>query len=281
MRPALIILPLLLACGDKEADTAAAAGAADDTATDTLPEESASTYTAGSYRVETFSIITDATVGQDIDGDGEADNKLPSVLNLAAGITGEPLAPGEINKSIVSDLKKGNIVLLTDAEQVGVELRYDVLLGLSDKSGTVSVDPLSYGDDGQPNSRFAGIFDTQTEFTVSAGLAELPFSLISGEDPVLIPLELVVMTGTLEDGSTSGILGGAVPADAFVDDVIESIIPTGEDYDSADYLDMTRDELIDFIRDFANQDGVADITLEDGRKAVSAAVQFTATPATW
>ncbi|MDG1479335.1 MAG: hypothetical protein P8R54_07070 [Myxococcota bacterium] len=280
MRPALIILPLLLACGDKESDTATA-GAADDTATETLPEESASTYTAGSYRVETFSIITDATVGQDIDGDGEADNKLPSVLNLAAGITGEPLAPGEINKSIVSDLKKGNIVLLTDAEQVGVELRYDVLLGLSDKSGAVSVDPLSYGDDGQPNSRFAGVFDTQTEFTVSAGLAELPFSLISGEDPVLIPLELVVMTGTLEDGSTSGILGGAVPADAFVDDVIESIIPTGEDYDSADYLDMTRDELIDFIRDFANQDGVADITLEDGRKAVSAAVQFTATPATW
>ncbi|MFT5687006.1 MAG: hypothetical protein ACI8RZ_007963, partial [Myxococcota bacterium] len=175
----------------------------------------------------------------------------------------------------------GTIVLLTDAEQIGVELRYDVLLGLADKKGVVSVDPLSYNTSGDPNSRFTGVFDTQTEYSVYAELAELPFTLISGEEPVLIPLELVVMTGTLEDGTTTGILGGAVPADAFVDDVIESIIPTGDDYDSADYLDMTRDELIDFIRDFANQDGVADITLEDGRKAVSAAVQFTATPATW
>ena len=276
----LITLPLLVACGDKESDTASAV--TDDTASaETTPEESVSTYTAGSYRVDAFSLITDATIGQDIDGDGEADNKLPSVLNLAAGITGEPLAPGEINKSLATDLKKGNIVLLTDAEQIGVELRYDVLLGLADKDGMLSVDPLSYGDDGEPNSGFAGSFETQTEFSVYAELAELPFSIISGEDPVLIPLELVVMTGTLDETGTSGILGGAVPAESFVDDVIESIIPTGDDYDPASYLDMTRDELIEFIRDFANQDGVADITLEDGRKAVSAAVQFTATPATW
>ena len=276
----LITLPLLIACGDKASDTAGAA--ADDTAPEeTTPEESASTFTAGSYRVDAFSLITDAKTGQDIDGDGDVDNKLPSVLNLAAGITGEPLAPGEINKSLATDLKKGTIVLLTDAEQIGVELRYDVLLGLVDKDGTLSVDPLSYSDAGDPNSRFTGVFDTQTEFSVSSALAELPFTLISGEDPVLIPLELVVMTGTLDETGTTGILGGAVPAESFVDDVIESIIPTGDDYDSADYLDMTREELIDFIRDFANQDGVADITLEDGRKAVSAAVQFSAVPATW
>ena len=276
----LITLPLLVACGDKESDTASAV--TDDTASaETTPEESVSTYTAGSYRVDAFSLITDATIGQDIDGDGEADNKLPSVLNLAAGITGEPLAPGEINKSLATDLKKGNIVLLTDAEQIGVELRYDVLLGLADKDGTISVDPLSYGDDGEPNSGFTGSFETQTEFSVYAELAELPFSIISGEEPVLIPLELVVMTGTLDESGSSGILGGAVPAESFVDDVIESIIPTGDDYNPASYLDMTRDELIDFIRDFANQDGVADITLEDGRKAVSAAVQFTAAPVTW
>ncbi len=147
--------------------------------------------------MESFALITDATVGHDIDGDGDVDNKLPSVLNLAAGITGQPLSPGEINKSLVADLKKGTIVLLTDAEQTGVSLRYDVLLGLADKSGGVSVDPLSYSDDGVPNSRFTGIFDTQTEFSVAAERAELPFTLVSGEDPVLIPLELAFMTGTL------------------------------------------------------------------------------------
>ena len=86
----LITLPLLVACGDKESDTASAV--TDDTASaETTPEESVSTYTAGSYRVDAFSLITDATIGQDIDGDGEADNKLPSVLNLAAGITGTNL----------------------------------------------------------------------------------------------------------------------------------------------------------------------------------------------
>lgn len=276
----LIILPLLTACGDKTDDTAGAV--TDDTASDeTTPEESASTFVAGSYRVDSFALITDATIGQDIDGDGEVNNKLPSVLNLAAGITGEPLSPGEINKSLAADLKKGTIVLLTDAEQIGVELRYDVLLGLADKDGALSIDPLSYGDDGDPNSRFTGVFDTQSEFSVSADRAELPFTLISGEEPVLIPLELVVMTGALDETGTTGILGGAVPAESFVDDVIESIIPTGDDYDPANYLDMSREELIEFIRDFANQDGVADITLEDGRKAVSAAVEFSAVPATW
>ena len=89
------------------------------------------------------------------------------------------------------------------------------------------------------------------------------------------------MSGSIDDATHTGMLGGAVPTEAFVDDVIESIIPTGDDYDKADYLDMTREELIEFIRDFANQDGVADITLEDGRKAVSAVVEFSASADTW
>ena len=275
-----LILTLLMGCSDKGGSTDPAddtSAAVDDTAT---PVTSASDFSTGSYRVSSFALVEDNTIGQDIDGDGEVDNKLPAVLSLAAALTSEPLTVGELNKGLAEDVGKGNIILLTDLVQSGADLSLDILLG-QESEGTLSVDPTSYDSSGDANSHFSGIFDTQTDFTVSADRAEVPISLVAGEPPVLVPLENAILTGSADAQSNTGLIGGAVPVDAFVDQVVENMIPTGDDYDPADYLDMKRDELIAYIREFASGETVADITLDDGSPAVSTTVQFTAEATTW
>ena len=265
-------------CGDKTGGEDSDDGG-DDTGSgqdDTGEVTSPSSFTSGQYRLEAFALSASATEGADLDGDGEVDNKLPTVLNLAATLTGQPLKVDDLNTSLASDLAKGSLILLVEAEQVGVDLTVDVLLGMSDKSGAVSVDPVSYGDGGVPNSRMAGAFSTEVDYTAAAQRVELPFPILPGGEPVLVPLELVTSTGTLDADGNTVLVGGAVPVDDFMAQVVEPLIPSGPDYDPSLYLDMSREELIAFIYDFASGETVADITLSDGRKAVSAAVTWSA-----
>jgi hypothetical protein len=95
-------------------------------------------------------------------------------------------------------------------------------------------------------------------------------------DTVLVPLELAQNIGSVDGSANGGIIVGAVPVDDFMSQVIDPVIPTGEDYDPSDFLDMDRDELLDFIYEFATGETMADITLADGRKAVSAVVNYSA-----
>ena len=71
-------------------------------------------------------------------------------------------------------------------------------------------------------------------------------------------------------------IAGAVPVDDVMAQVIEPLIPEGKDYDPELYLGMERKELIAFIYDFVTGETGADITLGDGRAAVSAAVTYEA-----
>ena len=64
-----------------------------------------------------------------------------------------------------------------------------------------------------------------------------------------------------------------------MEQVIQPIIPTGDDYDPDDYLGMEREDLIAYIEGIAYGETVSDITLPNGDKAVSAAITFTASPA--
>ena len=65
--------------------------------------------------------------------------------------------------------------------------------------------------------------------------------------------------------------------DALVDDVIEEIVPTGVDYDEEVY-NMPRDEFIAWVRETGNGENVSDIVLEDGSRAISAALRFESLP---
>jgi hypothetical protein len=277
-RSFLLVASVLVGCGDKDTETEADTGAVD-TAGDTEVEP-ASDYASGQHRVSALVLATDPTVGVDLDGDGEVDNKLPTVLQLAATLTGEPLDVVSLNAVIASDIAKGTLILLTEQGHTDGVLTLDALLG-EEADGTLSIDEASYSTSGEPNSRFTGAFSSQTEYAISSERIELPFPIIVGQPAVQVPLELVQSSGTVDADSNTALIGGAVPVDDFMTQVIEPIIPTGEDYDPDAFLGMSREELLSFIYDFATGETVADIELSDGRKAVSAAVTYEASAATF
>ena len=275
MTPTLIFA--LFACKDDLVETGALdSGTPSDTSTYAEP---LSSFEAGQYRLDEFSIVSDNKIGFDINGDGEINNKLPAVLNLATLFIDMPLSPDELNETIAADLAKEQIVLLTDLVHVDTTLQVDVLLG-STKSGTLMVDELSY-EDGEPHSRFLGAFTDETNFETVADSAAIPVPIIEGEPPVLIPLKMAQLVGVVDAKTNTGMMGGAVPIERFMDDVVEQIIPTGDAYDPDEYDGRERDELIEFIEEILGGKGVADVTLEDGSPAVSAIVEFHATATTW
>jgi hypothetical protein len=280
MRTRIMLLAagLLAGCGDKETiaqDSGDSSSGGSDSGEADIETEPVSTYESGQFRVSLLSIESDMTVGVDLDGDGEVDNKLPQVLQLAATLTGEPLDVDSLNTVLLSDISKGALILLTELGYTDRALTVDAMLGVADKSGALSVDKSSYTD-GVPNTRFSGAFSSQTDYTSSSERIELPFPLLVGEPAVLVPLELAQNIGSVDGSANGGIIVGAVPVDDFMSQVIDPVIPTGEDYDPSDFLDMDRDELLDFIYEFATGETMADITLADGRKAVSAVVNYSA-----
>jgi len=285
-----ILAITIIGCADKAEnssetqDTSTATGTDTDTnqttIDETTPEEIVSTYEAGTYQITDFALSEDSDIGLDIDGDGEIDNKLVSVLAAAALFTDIGQA-ADINKILSEQIAKGDIVMLSEMVHDTGDLTLDLLLGDIDKDGNLFVDDNSYDENGDPNSRLSGAFVDQTNFAATSQYIEVPFPIMPDEPPVLIPLSMVTAEGSADDKGSDAIIGGAVPVEAFVNDIIDDLIPTGEEYDPALYNDMERDEFMKWIWDFASSPGVADITLADGSPAVSAAVTFTATATAW
>ncbi|MCP4804875.1 MAG: hypothetical protein GY913_02510 [Proteobacteria bacterium] len=253
------------------------------------PESYPSSYEAGKYRADTLVIVEDAEVGGDVDGDGEVDNKLPAVLQLVDAFVTNPLAAEDINQTLVDDMATSDIIVLGQLSYADGQLTEDILLGSLDdpeasdsgQDGAWHVDDSSFASDGTPNSRMTGIFLDETTYSVSADQILLPFPIVSDQPPSLVPLQLVVVEGTVDGDQVNGLMYGAIPVDDMMDGVIEEIIPTGEEYDPADYLNKDRDEFIAFVRDFANEPNVSDIEFSDGSRAISAALTFTAPATEW
>ena len=220
--------------------------------------------------------------GADLDGDGEIDNKLPDVLNTVdALVTAQDLTKTGINEALAAGLGDDTLVVLIDAEHDDPDLRVDVLLGTVDEdTDALGVDEQSYGEDGAPTSRLSGWFESQEEFTASADYILIPVTFYPDEPPLFIPLAIAVMEGELTAARCDGTLVGAAPVDDVIELVVEPLIPTGDDYDKSKYLNQERDEFIEGIRDLANEN-MADIELEDGSMAFSAALSFGSQDDSW
>lgn len=271
---------VVLACTKTE-DVAGDSGVVGETG-DSAAQSYPSSYESGKYRADTLVIVEDPEGGGDVDGDGETENKLPNVLKLVDIATTQPTAAEDINATLVEDLGDGTIVVLGEMTYADGTLTQDILLGAYDEeTETLSVDEVSYGDDGIPESRMTGIFLDETSYIVEADRMYLPFPIVAEEPPILVPLELVTVEGSVTPESLDGMMYGAVPVDGMIDDVVDAITPTGEDYDPADYQDMEREEFLEYLRDFANDPNVSDIDLGDGRRGVSAALTFTTAEADW
>jgi hypothetical protein len=244
---------------------------------------------AAKYSTKTLTVLPD-TEGYDLDGDGEIDNELPKLLALVDQFTDEDMSLEGVNTTIAELQADGKLILLLDALYSGGDLSVDLLLASLDAdTGVLTMDPSSYDDQGDPNSHFAGSFLDETAFSATTSAANLPFPVVSGEPPVQIPIVDATISGDFysldsEDGSAGlGVIVGALPVQGLVDQVVQKIVPIEEPaidpdpevtyYDSAAYLDMTRNEFMSWVTDLLNQN-MADLYLEDGSRAVSAALSW-------
>ncbi len=267
---------------------------ADSGTTDTAPATYPSTFTEAKYSAKSLSVLPE-TEGIDLDGDGVINNKLPTLLALVDPFTTEDMSLEGVNTTVSEMQAEGQLVMLLDSLYDAGELRIDLLLSARDEdTGALVMDSSSYADDGTPNSRFTGVFEDTTHFLVLAPTADLPFPVVAGDPPVQVPLIDAVIDGELYDLSEGrpdtgdwtaglGLMVGALPVQGLVDQVVQNIVPPeepvtgGEEgtsyFDSDDYLGMTRDDFMVWVTDLLNEN-VADLWMDDGTRAVSAALSW-------
>jgi hypothetical protein len=237
-------------------------------------------YEAGKYRATSVSLLPTGE-GLDLTGDGEIDNVLPAKLPLINAFTSDDLSFEGMNTSLAESVANDTLIVLMEAAYAQGLLSYDVLLGATDATDGLTVDPVSLNSDGSPTARFQGEFTDESTIRTTAEEAGVPFQFMPTTPPVLIPMVMARLEGQLDNGQTVTILGGAIPVEAFVTEVVDPLLPPEEEYDPAEFNGLERDELLQQVRDIANMPTVSDIELESGERAFSAALAFQAEAISW
>ena len=263
-------------CKSDEKDSADTGSPQQDTADTGEPAPPASDFNTGQYRVTALQLL-DGEEGYDLDDDGEINNKLPSILTLVnLFVTDIDISPDGFNSNLTEALESGALVMFIDANHVDGALTYDLLLGTQDEEGDIHLDEdQSYDDQGVPHGRLNGRFTDQTTFTLGPDDIQIPITFYAYEPALMVPLAQGIADGELITESTGGMLGGAVPVDELIDQVVAPMIPE-EGYDG-----KTKEEWLAEMEEMANDDNMSDILLEDGRRAFSAALVFEAEASTW
>lgn len=224
------------------------------------PTPPASTFREGSWLVDHLVLHSEA----DTNGDGVDDNKLPAVLTTVDILLGEAsVSVEQVNTSIENNLAANVTVVFLDGSSDGDALLLDVLPGLPDL--TVDVEA-AYDDDGLVRSRLEGTLLDEALFSAEGRLF-LPVVFIPGFPPSPVRLDLVVLRGTLDADAVAGTFRGAIPVQAFVDDVVAPMIPP-EGLELTPGTLTPHAEVIALIESLAP--GLADVELPSGEPAVSA-----------
>jgi hypothetical protein len=267
---------LLLACtaGSIQVGTEDT-GVVVDTATDT-GEPLPSTFESGRFQTTGLAIL-DRGQGLDLDGDGEIDNQAPDLLALLDPFTADDMSREGVNETLVQMLEAEELILLMDANYAQAHLTVDLLLARRDReTGELIADPSNYDDAGNPTSHFGGEFTDQTAFATDAATANLPFPVVRGEPPVLIPLAEALLSGAMEELVASGVLAGGLPVQGLIDQVVDPLIPQegpNGDYDPANFLNMSREEFLAWTLQLL-EENVADLWLQDGSRAISVGLSW-------
>lgn len=268
----LVVAGFIVACkGNDTSDTDAPIDTGD---TGEEVVEWPSDYTQGQYRVSSF-VLLGQEEGDDLDGDGESDNKLPNALTLAAAFVGDEVAPEGLNEQVALAIEADDLVILLAAVYANGLLTTDVLAGTVDEeTSELAVDvEASYDDQNQPFSRLEGGFSDQTHFSTGPGAIKVPVTFYPDEPPLPVPLEEALIYGSLEADASDGRIVGIIPADDLIDQVIDPLIPEGG------YEGYTKEELMELISGLKDNDFVVDQELPDGERGVSAAFSYSATTA--
>jgi hypothetical protein len=174
------------------------------------------------------SIETDPDGGVDIDGDGDTDNALGTLLGNLSGLLGDL----DLNDQLRENLASGGIRIGACwptlesgmvSNATGVSLDIIQTLDTDDDPATndeVLADPSSLDSNGTPNVRFRNA--TITDGALQAGPEDFPFGVPLGD----IVLEIVVsdaqFTGQVGEDAlgitlTDGTIAGSVPLQSIVD----------------------------------------------------------------
>jgi hypothetical protein len=246
-----------------------------DTADTAPPDEPPSDFTTGSYHVTAMEIL-DSDQGFDLTGDGVVDNKLPAVLTaLDLAVDGDMSREG-MNATIAAAIEAGDLVNLVDARYAGLALTYDLLVGSQDEKGALHLDEAqSYDAHGQPWSRLEGAFLDATAIALGPDDVQIPVTFYAGEPALMIPVAQAIAEGTLTADGTACTLGGAIPVDDLMDQVVDPLIP------EEGYGGRSKEEWLKTIEALLSNENVAQIELADGGRGIAAALSFSAVPATW
>ena len=278
---ALLIIGLALtACKpddpvDSGDDTGTGPVDTDETADTSVPDEPMSDFVAGTYHVTAMEILDDE-FGFDLTGDAVIDNKLPAVLTLLDMAMEDDMSREGMNATIAEAIDAGDLVQLIEAHYVEADLTYDLLVGSQDEHGALYLDEeQSYDEDGLPWSRLEGVFRDQTAIRLGPDDVQIPVTFYPDEPALMIPVAQAIAEGTLTDDGSACMLGGAIPVDDLMVQVVEPLIP------EEGYGDQTKEELLKTIETLLSTETVAQIELPDGGRGIGAALSFTAVPASW
>jgi hypothetical protein len=253
--------------------------------TDALPQDTApeviplSDFEDGKYLFETLAMMP-AGEGIDLTGDGVVNNAFPGAMDLVnLAISAEDFSFKGVNAQIQGALDSELSVVLLHAIHAEAILNVDVLIGLWDPPGTLTVDPGSYNDDGSAKSSMSGAFSDQTAFTVGPDSLSVPITFMEDYAPFLLTIEGTQLAGTIDSEFVDGAIYGAIPVDTILNEVVDPLIPKeGYNIDFDEELE-SKEEIMVLVEELALL--VADIDLDGDRKGISAAFSFTAEVAEW
>jgi len=271
----LVALTLAACKPDGDTDPEDSGPSDEDTADTAPPEDPPSDFAAGTYRVTAMEIL-DSDQGFDLTGDGVVDNKLPAVLMALDMAVEDDMSREGMNATIAASIAAGDLVNLVDARYLGLLLSYDLLVGSQDEKGALHMDEAqSYDAHGQPFSRLEGAFLDQTAVTLGPDDVQIPVTFFPDEPALMIPVAGAIAEGTLAVEGTACTLGGAIPVDGLMAQVVEPLIP------EEGYGDRTKEEWLETIEALLSNENVAQIELPDGGRGIAAALSFSAEPAAW
>ncbi len=239
-----------------------------------------STFTSGKFRLTAF-VLQPVDTGPNVDEDPEGDNNLPKLLTFAASAVDPALAPDEINLTIAENLATDVLITLLEANYADLALTVAVLGGAKDpETLVIGVDPLSLDSQGEPISVLDGVFTTELDFSVSSDRIDVPAVFRPGDAPVLVPIALSTLQGTMSAGGSAGTLSGVAPAQPFIDQVIDPLIPDeGWDSDGDGDIDQSKESLMKSVTDIVNNPNMSDWVFEDGSRGITAVFSYEAVPA--
>ncbi|MFT7521761.1 MAG: hypothetical protein ACI9MC_003913, partial [Kiritimatiellia bacterium] len=235
-----------------------------------------SQFTTGKFRVTSFALTAEDT-GKDFDSDGTLDNNLPNALGVVDTLLkDDDMSPEGFNARIAEAIAAHDMnILLQTSYEDGV-LTVDILAGAWDEgSQTLTVDPVSYGDDGQPTSHLLGVFSDESTFETEPASTILPVTFLPGEPPSTVPLERTQLWGTMTDESIDATVVGVIPGLRLADDVLIDLIP------EEGYGNFSKEQLENLLRTMAQQEAIADIVLQGEERGISSAFDMTATSVEW